>query len=257
MKSLFVIIFFIFLSLNSFASEVQAELQLISAPEVLREGDIVEGMLKVWPVEDMDKNEFEQLEETVWANALYVSNVESVDVSPNNADVVEVKVLLIVKRSKENAASALSYKGQLIPIQMPSLKIEASDKEPVDYYVMDQGFVGSIMMKVIVGTILIVLVLVAFWKRNRIKELIKKYKTDPIVLATKKYNKMFLESADREDFEKIYATRKDWLPLLKVQAPAYGEFFKTMDLHQYKKDWGTEELNEVRESFDVIRGSFK
>lgn len=257
MKSLSVIIFFVFLSLNLFASDIQAELQLISAPELLKEGDIVEGVLKVWPIEEMDPSEFKKLESMFLANSLYVSGVESVDVSANNADVVETKVLLIVKRSKENISSNLDYKGQMITIRMPQLKIEASSKEPEDYYIMNQGFVSSIMAKIIVLIILIALFLMAVWKRKYIKELIQKFKNDPVMVATKKYNKIFLETANREDYEKIYADRKDWLVLIKVQAPAYNEFFKTMEMHQYKEEWGAEELSEVRDSFDVIRGSFK
>ena len=61
----------------------------------------------------------------------------------------------------------------------------------------------------------------------------------------------------REDFEEIYILRKEWLKLIKEQAPAYQDFFKTLNQYQYKKEWGSEELREVSDSFDVIRWSFK
>lgn len=257
MRSLSFMIFFILFSMNVFGAEMQAELHLISAPVVLREGDLVEGILKVWPIENGDLGQFKQLENMVLANALFVTDVESIEISANNADVVEVKLVLIVKRSQENSSLPLNYRGNLIPIRVPPLKIEASDKDPEDYYVMDQGLIGHYLGKIIIVFILIILFLLAIWKRSSFKSLAQKLKRDPLAMAIKKNNEMFLKAGTRQEYEEVYAKRKDWLNLIKVQAPAYDEFFKTMEIHQYKRYWNAEVLNEVKSSFDVIRGSFK
>lgn len=257
MKFFSLILFLVLFSLKVLGAEIQAELQLTSAPAVLQEGDLVEAVLKVWPIENVDLNEFKQLDNMVLANALIVTAVESVGPSLNNADVVEAKLLLIVKRSQENPSSALNYKGQLISVVIPPLKIEAADKDPEDYYVMDQGLIASDLLKVVVALACFILMLLLFWKRKIIKSLIQKFKSNPVAAATKKYKEMFLQAATRQDYERIYALRNDWLQLIVVQAPAYKEFFSKMEQHQYKKSWNNEELSEVQNCFDVIRGSFK
>lgn len=257
MKKLSLLLLLVFFSLKVLGAEIQAELQLTSAPAVLQEGDLVEAVLKIWPIENVDLNEFKQLDNMVLANALIITEVESVGPSLNNADVVEAKLLLIVKRSLENPSSALNYKGQLISVVIPPLKIEAADKAPEDYYVMDQGLVGSDMLKVVVALVCFVLMLLLFWKRKNIKSLIQKFKSDPVAIATKKYKGIFLQATSRQDYEKIYALRNEWLQLIAVQAPAYKEFFSKMEQHQYKKSWNDEELSEIQNCFDVIRGSFK
>lgn len=257
MKKLSLLLFLMLFSLKVLGVEIQAELQLTSAPAVLQEGDLVEAVLKVWPIENVDLNEFKQLENMVLANALIITEVESVGASLNNADVIEAKLLLIVKRSKENASSALNYKGQLISVVVPVLKIEAADKDPEDYYVMDQGLIASNLLKVVVALVSFILMLFLFWKRKKIKSLIQKFKSNPVAIATKKYKEMFLQATTRQDYERIYALRNDWLQLIVDQAPAYREFFSRMEQHQYKKNWKDEELSEVQNCFDVIRGSFK
>lgn len=257
MRSLSFMIFFILFSLNVFGAEMQAELHLIAAPAVLKEGDLVEGILKVWPIENGDLGQFKQLENMVLANALFVIDVESIEVSANNADVVEAKLVLIVKRSQENSSLPLNYKGNLIPIRVQPLKIEISDKDPEDYYVMDQGLISHYRVKIIIVFILVILILLAIWKRSSLKNLAQKFKRDPLAMAIKKNNEIFLKASTRQEYEEVYVKRKDWLNLIKVQAPAYDEFFKMMEIHQYKRYWNAEELNEVKSSFDVIRGSFK
>lgn len=257
MKKISLLLFLVFFSLKVLGAEIQAELQLTSTPAVLQEGDLVEAVLKIWPIENVDLNEFKQLESMILANALIITEVESIGPSFNNADVVEAKLLLIVKRSQENISSTLNYKGQLISVVVPPLKIKAADKDPEDYYVMDQGLIASDLFKGVVALVCFILMFLLFWKRKNIKSLIQKFKSNPVAIAAKKYKEMFLQATTRQDYEKIYALRVEWLQLIVVQAPAYKEFFSKMEQHQYKKSWNNEELSEVQNCFDVIRGSFK
>lgn len=257
MKFFFLIIVYLFLTGSAYSQEIQAEIILITPPPILKEGDIVEGILKVWPLENADLNEFKKIENMTLANALFTTEVESVEVSANNADVIEAKLLFIVKRAAENNQQQLSYKGRIVRIQVPPLKIAQSDKDPEDYYVLDQGLIYSNLVKIVTVLLLIVLIILLFFKRKAIQSLIHKFKYDPIANSKKKIDEKFTKASQREDYEEIYAFRRDWLSLLSEQAPSYNDFFKTMEQHQYKKSWNIEDLNEVKNSFEAIRRSFR
>ena len=256
MKLLSLIVFLISFSASSFGEDIRAELSLTSS-QIFKEGDLVEGVLKVWPIENADLTAFSQLENMVFENSLSVTALESVSVSINNTDVVEAKVLMIVKKLEGNSTKPLNYKGQLISVQVPKIEIQNSDSKIKEYFIMDQDLISSYLAKTIAGVLLLIVAFVALWKRKNIKVFFQKFKKNPLATMTKKYSDLFTNASSRSDYEFVYSMRKEWLSLVKVQAPAYGEFFKIMELHQYKKSWSEEELREIKNCFDVICGSFK
>lgn len=256
MKLFAFVIFYIFIVTSSLAEEIRAELSLISPPSILKEGDIVEGILKVWPVENADLNEFKKIESTTLAGALYITEVENVGVSINNADVVEAKLLLIVKRFAEKAPQEFIYQGKSISIQVPPLNIAPSEKSSGEYYVMDQGTFYSNLGKIIAGLALIALLLFMILKRKKLLSYMRRFKSDPIALARKRFNEQFMRANIREDYEKIYALRREWLSLI-TESHAINNFFEVMLKHQYRKSWTDEDSEEVRKAFDYIRGSFR
>jgi hypothetical protein len=257
MKFLSHLFFIIVFSFNVFGAEIEAELHLIPEVNILKEGDLVTGLIKIWPIENADLAEFRQIENMTFANILTVTSVESLEISPNNADVIEVKVLMIAKQLEASEATPLTYKGQVIQLKVQPLKVEDSGKKSEDYFIMDQGIISSYLGIVIAGFIFFTLFVTALLKRKEIKKYIQNFRSNPTLIAMKKYNEMFMNAKSRVDYEGIYASQKDWLTLVKVQAPAYFEFFKIMEQHQYKKHWTEDELSEVSTCFDVIRGSFK
>lgn len=257
MKLFSLVFIYLFVATSAFSQEMKAELNIISPPSILKEGDIVEGILKIWPLENADLNEFKKLENMNLANYFYVTEVENVEVSANNADVVEAKVLFIVKRFAEKNQQKFNYQGRLVDIQVPSLNIAPSDKDPEDYYILDQGLIYSNLGKIIISVLLLLLALMLFLKRKAIGHFVQKFKNDPIANSKKKFDEKFSKASTRENYEEIYAKRREWLSLIKELAPAYNDFFKTMEEHQYKELWDAEDLNLVESSFDTIRGSFK
>ena len=64
MKIFFILIILNFFSLIAFSEEIHVELGLISPPALLKEGDVVEGLLKMWPLENADLNEFKKFNQT-------------------------------------------------------------------------------------------------------------------------------------------------------------------------------------------------
>lgn len=256
MKILLALIISIMFSFTVYSADIQADLTLISPPEILKEGDLLEGVLKIWPIENIELDQFQQLENMVIGDALVVTQIESAIVSPNNADVAEIKLQFIVKKMA-SVNSSFNYKGQPVTINVPLLKLAPSEKMQEDYIILDQGLLNSQVLKLVLLSCAMLILVLAVVKRARIVIFLKKLKSDPVAIATKKYNSIFMKAESRADFEEIYALRKEWLKLVKVQAQAYTEFFKIMEQHQYKRDWLNGELSEVKSSFEIIRGSFK
>ncbi len=257
MKILSALLLCLLVSLSAVAAELQAEFNFNSDVTKIKEGDLVEGTLKVWPIENVDPGEFKKLENTTLFNSLAVIQVHSVEPSANNADVTEVKALFLAKAAKEQSLSQINYKGQFVTVQAPGFKVEPLGNKSQDFYVEDQALSYSNAQKIILAILLVVIVLGAIWKREKIKEFIGRFSKNPVKLGRRKYNQIFSKAAKREDYEEIYAQRKEWLAFIEVKAPAYNEFFKIMNQHQYKRSWGKEELSDVQASFDIIRGSFK
>lgn len=257
MRLLSFILFLILFSGASFGEDIHAELHLVSSSNVFKEGDLVEGVVKVWPIENEDLSEFKQIENMIFANSLIVTELESVSLSVNNTDVVEAKVLMIAKRLGESSVTPLNYKGHSLFVKTPELKIVNSEIKNAEYFIMDQGSISSHLGKIISGLLFVLVLLTLFWKGNKIKKWLHSFKENPIALATKKHNEMFTNANLRQDYESVYAKRNEWQILIKIQDPAYAKFFNTMELYQYKKSWSEEELCEIKNDFDIIRGSFK
>ncbi len=248
---------FYFIFSTAIASEIKAELNIHSETAILKEGDLAEGVFRIWPIENADFNEFRKLQGMNFFNSLNLVQIHSIDTSVNNADVVEVKGLFLVKNEKKQTLNAINYKGQSIQLMAPPIKIMPLEKRSDDYFILDQSVSYSNIQKILMAIIAGTLIVLGFWKRGNIKQFLKKFRHDPTAIAIKRFNEKFLKASTREDFEEIYSLRNDWFKLVKIQASAYQEFFKVMNQHQYKKNWGTEELSEVQSSFDIIRGSFK
>ena len=54
----------------------------------------------------------------------------------------------------------------------------------------------------------------------------------------------------REDFERIYKERKKWMPLVGSTSK---KFIKTLNKHQYKKEWSQEDMAKVTEDFNKVK----
>ena len=257
MKLLILIFSLLILTSSALAQEIQAELNIISAPPTLKEGDVVEGVLKVWPLENANLDEFKKLENTTLGNLFFITEVMGVEASPNNSEVSEAKVLIIIKKTDNNSRQPLVLREKSINLNLPSIAFTAGDKKVTDYYVLDQGVIYSNLGLIIISLFILLLVLILFFKRKSLLIFVKKFKQDALSNYKKAIELKFTTATKREDFEEIYATRKEWLSLIKEVNPRYDDFFSTMEKHQYKKSWGSDELLEVKNSFEFIRRSFK
>ena len=252
----FLLLFFLVYASNVYSAPIQSEFILAPGTSKLKEGDLVEGVLRFWPIENANLEQFKKLEKELLFDSFFLSQVLSLSVSANNADVVELQGLFIVTSSKTKLTYTFKYNDEAIEVKLGSVIIEELKDRSKDFYILDQSL-DKTKFWIYLSIILTVLLLVAFFKRAALRRFIEKIKPDKLKKARKRYDKLFRSADKREEFERLYREREQWLPLLTVKAPAHTEFLKTLNAHQFKKDWGNVEYSEVRTSFDIIRRSFE
>jgi len=253
--SVFVITFLMMMS-TVFAQTIQSEFIPSQAMTHIKEGDLLEATIRVWPIENADLAQFKKLEKTVLFNALYMAQITGLGVSQNNADVVELKALFIVKSAKAQSLFSFKYNDSLIELHSGALAITELGDQSQDFYILNQSLNKSMIWMIALG-IVICLIVGAIIKRKAIKDYFVGLKPGSLKKSRKKYDELFRRADKREDYESLYKDRDVWMGLLLEKAPAHFEFLKTLNQYQYKKDWGSSDYEEVKSSFDIIRRSFE
>ena len=251
------VIFLTFLMIStSFSQTIQGE--FVPTPEVanIKEGDVFEATIRVWPVENVDLLQFKKLEKTVLFNSLYLAQITSLGVSQNNSDVVELNAVFMVKSSKAQSSYSFKYNDSIIELQLGSLVFADLKDQSKDYYTLDQSLNKSIVW-IIMTSIIILLFTVGVLKRKFIQEYISGFKSHSEKISKKKYMDLFKNANKREDFESLYVEKDLWIKLLVEVTPAHIDFFKTLNQYQFKKEWSPAEDEEVKAAFDIIRRSFE
>ncbi len=256
MKLLCSLILIFITSFNVQAQAINGEFKPADTISQVKEGDLFEATLRFWPIENADMGQFKKLEKQVLFNAYYMAQILSLAPSDNNADVVELRALFIVKSSKVQPVFNFKYNENVIQLSAGALKIDELKNKSDNFFILDQS-VNTSKLWMIVAVIILLLVVVAVIKRQSIKTFILKLRPDQLKKARRHYDELFRSADKRSDFEHLYKEKEKWMPLLTIKAPAHLEFLKTLNQHQFKKDWHNEEYAEVRASFDIIRRSFE
>ncbi len=247
--------FLLLLSLIVFSSGVFAEInsQIHIYPEVngYIQGDIVNIELEVYPIENLSIDEFKKIEGSTLYKALEVTQINSIEKSENNADVVIIKGLAVVIADPTGISSSIKYFGTDISLPAISFKFIPLKNKNKDYYILNQAGISA--KQIWFWFLLPVCILIIFIgnklnNKNKIKKELAEKK--------KKFNQLFQSASSRKDYEVIYNCKKEWLEVLTNETNAYREYFLVMENHQYKKEWNDEDINEVKNFFDIIRGSF-
>lgn len=257
MKTIYSFVFCLLLTINIvWAQTINSEFLPAQNISQFKEGDIIEATIRVWPIENADLTQFKKLEKDTLFNAFYLAQITSLAPSPNNADVVELKGLFIIKSTKVEPIYVFKYNQAIIELRSGDVKVTPLGDKSQEFYILDQSLDSSRLWMILTGAGIILMIL-GFVKRQKIKELLINLRPDQAKKDRKKYDELFRVASKREDFEKLYKEKNQWLALLTDKAPAHLEFLKTLNQYQFKKDWNNEELNEVRASFDIIRRSFE
>lgn len=240
------------LTLSFSAWSMNAELSPVSTSPI-KEGDIIEAVLRVWPVEEANETQLRSLEGKNLFTSLYLFKINSIAPSINNADVIELNGTFIVKGPSISPSQFIDMGTEAVEVKWKGPAIQALTQKTKDFFVLNQSTVSSYFW-LIVGIILLVFILTAILFRKKIFGFLRKNQKPEY--TPDYFNKLFTSAGSREDFERIYSLKNYWLPLLKVQTPAHNDFFKVLNQHQYKKHWGADEINETKTSFEMIRRSF-
>jgi hypothetical protein len=232
------------------AQEIKSELRILPEALEYREGDLVEIDLKIWPIENADFEEFRKIEGVTLFNALDITQVSSVENSPNNADVVIIKAIAVVLKEPDASSAFIQYKNNNIAVAPQHFKLIPLKVKSEEFYILDQSISRRYLVPAMLAFLVVIITVGIMYRRKYLAQ--KNNKKDP----REEYKKLFLSAEDRTQFEEVYARRKEWVPLLTAETIAHREFFKVMEMHQYKQDWDADEKIEVKNSFEIIRGSF-
>jgi hypothetical protein len=235
---------------SSRGQDLKSEVHLVPELKEYHEGDIVELDLKIWPIENADLDEFKKIEGTSLYSALEIEQVNSVANSENNADVVEIKATAIITNFPDITQSFINYKNTKIKILSPEYKIISIQEKKEDFYILDQSSIGNKKNIALILSIVAIAIALFF--------IIKKVMRpkDPKFEIRKSFQNIFNNANERKDFENIYASRSDWVIYALAETQHHKDFFRSMELHQYKKEWSSEELTEIKNSFEHIKRSF-
>lgn len=248
--------FFLVITNIAFAQNVQGEFILSQPDKQFSEGDFLEATVRIWPIENVDLNQFKKLEKNVLFNSLYLAQITSLGVSQNNADVVELKALFIVKSANVTPVFNFKYNDLSVELNSGALALRGIKDQSKDFHVLSQSTNKSNAW--VIGLVLLIVIFFAvFISRKKIQKFFIGYRQDSLKKSRKKYNEIFMRTSKRDDYEFIYKNREEWMSLLSIKAPAHFEFIKVINQHQFKKDWNSSDYDEVKSSFDIIRRSFE
>lgn len=235
------------------AWSMNAELSPISTSSI-KEGDVIEAVLRVWPVEEANEAQLRSLEGKNLFTSLYLFKINSITPSINNADVIELNGTFIVKGPSISPSQFIDMGTEAVEVKWKGPAVQALTQKTNDFFILNQSTISNNFW-LVVGIISLGLVLIIIPFRKKILGFLKG-KTQKPEYNPAYFNQLFTSAGSREDFERIYSLKNYWLPLLKVQTPAHNDFFKVLNQHQYKKHWGADEINETKTSFEMIRRSF-
>lgn len=246
------IIFFTFIATNVFC--MNSELIILPKGAEVNTGEFVSVVFRIWPVENANTEELKKIEGQTLFGGLYVNEIQSLAPSENNADVFEIKALGVITGEIPSSKLFFNYLGQEIPVKYQSLNIKLTENKTKDFYVLDQGV--DLKFKPWLTILLAIMFLsgVVFFFRKKLLGVFEQKKTDD---PRKAFKNLFISAKNREDFEKIYSEKENWLPLLTIKTQAHADFFNTINQYQYKMNWSHAEQIEVETSFDQIRRSFE
>lgn len=222
----------------------------------LIQGDSVKITAQLWPVENYDESKFIEFKNKVFFEHFYVNDIKATR-SENNYDVILLEVDAIAESPAPMGKQVSLVFGEYatsISLPFEIEKMEDFDgqfvilNQAVDYVSRNFGIALTAL-----GALLIILTFVYY--RKKIFNYLGKNKKE----AQRKihFQTLFHNAKERNHFEEIYARKSEWLVYIPEKNQVLQNFFKTIEEHQYKKNWTKEELFEVKDSFDKIRGGIK
>ena len=222
----------------------------------LVQGDSVKISAQLWPIENYDESKFVEFKNKVFLEHFYVNDIRATR-SENNYDVILLEVDAIAESPAPMGKQVNLAFGEYSTSTSLPFEIEKLEEFDGQFVILNQAvdYVGKNLgiALAILAAILIILIFVNYRKKifnylgNNQKEAQRKAH----------FQTLFHNAKERSHFEEIYARKNEWLVYIPEKNQVLHSFFKTIEEHQYKKNWTKEELFEVKDSFDKIRGGIK
>ena len=173
---------------TAFAQAIQGEFIPSLNVSKIKEGDIFEATIRVWPIENVDLTQFQKLEKTLLFKSLYMAQITNLGISQNNSDVVELSAIFIAKSAKPMPVFSFKYNDSPIEIQLGGLVVNELRDQSQDFYILNQSLNKS-MTWTVVFIIVLILVVLVFIKRRSIQEHINGFKSNSEKKSKKKSKK--------------------------------------------------------------------
>lgn len=236
-----------------------AILKLNLATTVAHKGDVYQGVMEVHPVRDGERQSFYYLNGLEIENKIKILKIETIIPNANNVDVLEIHglymILEVFDPSKPLLLKALNRE---LPLRVNLEKVGNTIVNEKEFLILEQGkksIPWSKSTKAIIFLIIFSVALLAYDKHMKKKK--ERLAAEQRAREFAQWNEIFKKAESREDFEKIYSTKEEWLKLVEVQTPAIIEFRRMMEEHQFKEEWTDNEKMDVKFTFDSIKGIFQ
>lgn len=253
MKSFVTILLIIFINTsNILAQEYQGKIVPEGpTPVRLKKGDLFKAKISLWPKASVLYNDILKLEETKFLDSFYVAEVEKINHSPNNDEVLAVSVLLVFLDNK-NIAPVWEFGDLKIPIKIQGIEMDSIPVDtPKGFMILSQDTNGTTHWIVYLILILLLILLgVTFYFFNKTRQNKKK-----IELEKQRINEamnLLREAFDRNTFEEIYEKRKYLLKEFGSVKEELTTLMSGIDQFQYKKELDLNELQEAKEKRDLV-----
>ncbi|OUR93048.1 hypothetical protein A9Q84_21325 [Halobacteriovorax marinus] len=259
MKWLISSVLFFLVSFSLSAYEIKGELINKDTSVSIIEGQTFNAYLRIWPFANADLAAVkEALNEKDFLDFFYIVNVQKVEYSNNNEEVLEIEAKVILKKFYVPRTFYIwPYKSLTIPFDIINIQ-PVKNPTKQDFLILQQPVIETIkknplslwvyfIVVLVIGMLSYFLILLV--RRNRIKK-VKQAELDKWIV-------IFKNVRDRESLEEIYRTKDNWLPLVGGETPPILMFFKLLNKIQFKKDWDEMEEHQVNEAFDEMRSIFE
>ncbi len=256
-RSLILLLFFV-IFITAVRAEVNCQIHFVE-PKVML-GVPVDAQLIVWPKESVDQEKLASFlaQSNSLVDTFYINSRGKIKISENNSDALVVDLELVLIKlfdpkilplfSDGSNSCTIEWRNlELINKKVkPQLTIINQHANPLPEERNPWRFLFYFLA--IVLTILIAYLLFKWWK--------KREREKKIALRKEYFSTLFANALEREDYERIYKMRDEWIPLLQgeLSSTAINEFFRVINDLQYKKEWSPEELAECQQSFKKLKG---
>jgi len=257
MKLVYFIVPIFFLYFSSLHAELNCQLE-VPSKEVLALGMPVELQIVFWPKEEFSIDSFRQSNRdgAELVSSFYINQTYSVKPSVNNEQAVVISLEVVPIKAFDTKILPMYSDG----INSCLLKLEnvtfSTEKIKPQIVILAQpsdplpGKTKNILYSFISILVLFLIVALAYLGR---RFFIKKRASQRLQLRKDFFRHLFKNAKSREEFEKLYVLRDEWLKLLPAENSDIYGFFTILNKIQYQKSWSEQELEQCEEAFGKIR----